>query len=88
MCQADTIDFLSEKHSLKKPLHAFGSELVKCSVNSEVSTSSSRDYVTATALSADTRNARPVTLEVRPLLINLPNLSDRQTAHCGPATSA
>ena len=29
ICQVDTIDFLSEKHSLRKPPHAFGSELVK-----------------------------------------------------------
>ena len=27
-CQVDTMDFLREKHSLRKP-HAFGSELVK-----------------------------------------------------------
>ena len=29
ICQVDTIHFLSEKHSLRKPPHAFGSELVK-----------------------------------------------------------
>ena len=29
ICQVDTIDFLREKHSLRKPPHAFGSELVK-----------------------------------------------------------
>ena len=28
-CQVDTMDFLREKHSLRKPPHAFGSELVK-----------------------------------------------------------
>ena len=29
ICQVETTDFLSEKHSLGKPPHAFGSELVK-----------------------------------------------------------
>ena len=29
ICQVDTIDLLHEKHSLSKPPHAFGSELVK-----------------------------------------------------------
>ena len=29
ICQVDTIDFLSKKHSLRKPPHALNSELVK-----------------------------------------------------------
>ena len=29
ICQVDTIDFLLEKYSLRKPPHVFGSELVK-----------------------------------------------------------
>ena len=29
ICQVDTIDFLGEKPSLRKPPHAFGSESVK-----------------------------------------------------------
>ena len=29
ICQVDTINFLSKNHSLRKPPHAFGSELVK-----------------------------------------------------------
>ena len=29
ICQVDTIDFLSEKHSLRKPPHAFSSELAQ-----------------------------------------------------------
>ena len=36
LCQVDTIDFPSEKHSLRKSPHAFGSELVKKSETEKI----------------------------------------------------